>query len=191
MKRILKKTAVVAAAVVAASPAFAHTGAGHADGFMAGLAHPVLGADHLLAMLSVGVWSGLAGRRHALAAPLAFVVFMLAGAALSLSGIALPAVEGMVAASVLALGLMVVAGGRLPIMAGAAMAGLFALFHGHAHAGEATGHIGLYIAGFSLSTLVIHVAGMGLGKGLARSLAARLAVGGAVSVAGGLLLAGL
>lgn len=190
MKSTLKLSLAVAASAIA-GPALAHTGLGHADGFAAGLAHPVFGPDHLLAMLSAGIWSSMAAPKKAWIAPLAFVAAMLAGAGLSFTGIGLPAVEGMIATSVLALGLMVVAGGLLPVAAGVALCGLFALFHGHAHASEAAGGVYAYIAGFSIATALIHVTGIGIGKVISRSFAARVAVGGAVTAAGAFLLAGL
>ena len=53
-------------------------------GFMAGFNHPVLGFDHLLAMLSVGMLSTQLGGRAILTVPLAFVCFMLVGGILGL-----------------------------------------------------------------------------------------------------------
>lgn len=190
MNSTLKLSLAVAGSIIA-GPALAHTGIGHADGFSAGLAHPVLGPDHLLAMLSVGIWSALAAPKRTWIGPLAFVAAMLAGAVLAFAGIGLPAVEGMIAASVLALGLMVVAGGHMPVAAGIALCGLFALFHGQAHASEAAGAVLAYIAGFSVSTALIHGAGIGIGRAISQSALARFAIGGAVSAAGAAILAGL
>ncbi|MBK8455800.1 MAG: HupE/UreJ family protein [Phyllobacteriaceae bacterium] len=180
----------MSALLLAASPALAHTGVGHADGFAAGLAHPVFGPDHLLAMLSVGVWSALAASKRVWIAPLAFVSAMLVGAGLAFAGIGLPGVESMIAASVLALGLMIVAGARLPVAAGVALAGIFAMFHGHAHASEATGGVAAYIAGFALATAAIHLAGIGIGLGASRLAVLRYGVGLAVAGSGVLFLAG-
>lgn len=191
MKTLLKISALAAVAVSLAGPALAHTGAGATHGLLAGVEHPLLGPDHLLAMLSVGVWSALAAPKKAWLAPAAFVSAMLVGAGLSFAGIGLPAVEGMIAASVLALGLMVVAGGRLTVTAGIALCGLFAMFHGHAHASEATGTVFAYIAGFAMSTAAIHLAGIGIGRIVSRQAFARYAVGGLVTAAGAYILAGL
>ncbi|MGX5845246.1 HupE/UreJ family protein [Mesorhizobium sp. ArgA1] len=189
---MLKKTfGLGVAAAIVATPALAHTGAGHADGFAAGFTHPLLGADYLLAMLSVGVWSALAVPAKAWIAPFAFVSAMLCGALLSFAGVGLPTVEGMIASSVLVLGLMVVAGGYLTIISGVALCSLFALFHGHAHASEATGAVISYIAGFSAATALIHVAGIGVGMAIAKRPFARLAVGGAVMAAGAFILSGI
>ena len=190
----MKRTIILAGAATAfaalAGPALAHTGVGHADGFTAGLVHPMLGLDHLLAMTSVGIWSALAVPSRAWVAPLAFVSAMIAGAAIAFLGIALPGVEGMIAASVVALGLMIVAGARLPMTAGVALCGLFALFHGHAHASEATGAVLAYVGGFSVATAAIHVAGIGVGRGIVRSSWLRYAIGVAVAGAGAAFVLG-
>jgi urease accessory protein len=92
---------------------------------------------------------------------------------------------------VLVLGLMVVAGNRLAVSAGVALCGLFAMFHGHAHASEATGGVYAYIIGFSIATAFIHVTGIGIGKVISQNRLARFAVGEAVTAAGAYILAGL
>lgn len=48
--------------ILVSGTAFAHPGHG-ASGFAAGLAHPMQGLDHLLAMAAVALWGGT-GRRH-------------------------------------------------------------------------------------------------------------------------------
>jgi urease accessory protein len=190
MKRTIILAGAATALAVLAGPALAHTGVGHADGFAAGLAHPMLGLDHLLAMTSVGIWSALAIPGRAWVGPLAFVSAMIAGAAIAFLGIALPGVESMIAASVVALGLMIVAGARLPMLAGVALCGLFALFHGHAHASEATGAVLAYVGGFSVATAAIHVAGIGIGRGIVRSSWLRYAIGVVVAGAGAAFVLG-
>lgn len=182
---------LVPAAVLLATPALAHTGQGEASGFAYGLAHPIGGLDHLLAMAAVGLWSAIAlPRGQVLAAPFAFVAAMLAGAGLAFAGLALPAVEGMIAASVLILGLMVATRAKLPVAAGAGVAALFALFHGFAHGAEAAGGIAAYMAGFAISTAAIHLAGVGLGLALTGRRLAEGAVGGAIAAAGLFLTVG-
>ncbi|MFH1342675.1 MAG: HupE/UreJ family protein [Pseudomonadota bacterium] len=169
MRRTVLKLGAAASLAVLASPALAHVGAGHADGFAAGVAHPLMGLDHLLAMAAVGIWSAVAMPSRILVAPATFVAMMIAGAAMAFAGIGLPAVEGMVALSVLVLGMMIVAGAGLPGMLGIGLGGFFALFHGHAHASEATGMALAYVGGFTLSTAALHLAGVGIGLRLASS----------------------
>jgi len=187
-KRLLASLGVLGA--LAASPALAHTGIGHASGLTAGLAHPFFGADHLLAMLSVGIWSALAAQNRAWLTPLAFVTAMIAGAGLSFVGAGFPGVESMIAASVLVFGLMIVAGARLPFAVGTALVGLFAIFHGHAHASEATGAMLAYIAGFAVSTAAIHMAGIGIGLSAARATWLRYGLGLVVAGTGMAMLTG-
>lgn len=196
MKSIDKVLGVAGAALVLASaPAWAHVGVpGHQhSGFLAGLAHPVGGLDHLLAMLAVGIWSALASRgdmRKAWAAPAAFVAAMLLGALAGHAGFSLPLVETGIAVSVLALGLLIAARIELPALAGAGLVALFAVWHGHAHGAEATGAIAAYMAGFALTTTALHVAGIGLGLALARVRIAATLTGGIIAAAGAYLLAG-
>lgn len=196
---------------LATASAFAHPGHDGATvgaSLMAGLAHPFTGADHLLAMAAVGVWSALAAapkggfERGAsiwdlLRLPLAFVAMMLVGAALGLMGVALPAVEPMIAASLLVIGLLVAARARLSALAGMAIVGGFALFHGYAHGAELPATAGAlpgvlaYVGGFAVSTMVLHVMGIGAGAFL-RSRAGWIvrAAGAGVALYGvGLLMA--
>ncbi|ARU03579.1 urease accessory protein UreJ [Comamonas serinivorans] len=159
----------------AAWPVWAHTGAdagAHHHGFMAGALHPLMGLDHLVAMLAVGLWSGLAARpgREVLVAPLGFAAMLLVGAGVGLAGIALPAVEPLIAASLLVLGLLVGAQQRLPVWASVALMGGFALCHGVAHGYELAGEAAAVptLAGMLLATLALHGTGIGLAGVLRR-----------------------
>jgi len=194
MKRASVPALALAFGLLGGGGAWAHTGLDHALSFGAGLAHPWSGADHLLAMVAVGLWAGLNGGRALWAWPAAFVAVMAAGGALGMTGWSLPAVETGIVASVIALGLLVAAGARAPVAAGAALIAAFALLHGHAHGAELPpGSAAVaYGLGFSLATAVLH------GVGLAVALAAgsergRLGVRGlgAVVAAAGLALAAL
>ena len=194
-----------------AASAFAHPGHDAATvgaSLFAGLAHPFTGADHLLAMAAVGVWSALAAtpkgqfgastsKLDLLRLPLAFVAMMLVGAALGLGGVALPAVEPMIAASLLVIGLLVAARARLSAMAGMAVVGGFALFHGYAHGAElpataaALPAVLAYVGGFAVSTMTLHVMGIGAGAFLRRHAGwlARVAGAGVALYGVGLLVA--
>jgi urease accessory protein len=130
----------------------------------AGFVHPFTGLDHLLAMLAVGLWAAQLGGRWTWAVPLAFVGSMLLGGALGFAGVTLPYVEPMIAASVLVLGLLVSLKVRLR-WSGVALVGVFALFHGIAHATEMPPEMSriVYAGGFVLATALLHAAGVGLG----------------------------
>ena len=84
------KAALLASALVASSSAMAHPG--HAEGALAGLMHPLTGADHLLAMVAVGLWAAQLGGRAQWLLPASFVGFLAAGGALGAAGVSLPMV---------------------------------------------------------------------------------------------------
>ncbi|MEK8045105.1 HupE/UreJ family protein [Ideonella margarita] len=142
------------------------TDAAHAHtGFAEGLAHPYTGLDHLAAMLAVGLWSGSGASRRAWVAPLSFVGLMLAGVLLAAGGWALPAIEPMIATSLLALGLLLAARQQLPAPVAAALVGGFALFHGAAH-GMELGDSAAAVTGMLLGTASLHLMGWLAGRSL-------------------------
>lgn len=190
---MLKRLSITAAFLGAATaPAFAHLDPAEHGSLMAGLFHPLSGADHILAMVAVGLWASQIGGRALLAVPAAFVGTMALGFLLAVSGIDIPFVEPAILASVIGLGLLVATAARLPVAASAAVVGLFALFHGHAHGGElgAAGALQFGL-GFLVATAALHAAGVGLGIALGRMgplvtrlLGAATALGGAALVLG-------
>ncbi|MGI2072435.1 HupE/UreJ family protein [Shewanella baltica] len=164
-------------------------------GFMSGFNHPVLGFDHLLAMLSVGMLSTQLGGRAIWTVPLAFVVFMLVGGILGLYAIAVPFVEIGIALSVLLLGLAIAFDRQIPLLFAMAFVGIFAIFHGHAHGAEmpALASPVLYALGFLFGTAVIHLGGVMIGLGMQRMTGQRnlmRVTGAAIAAMGGYLLAG-
>lgn len=169
------------------APASAHLLGMHGTGFEAGVIHPFTGLDHLLAMLAVGIWAAQQGGRALWAIPLAFVGMMSLGGVLALTGMQLPMVETGIATSLLVLGLLVAFSARLPIAAGATLAGLFALFHGYAHGIEiplATSPAG-YALGFIAATAALHGIGIVLGKYMKQGSLPWLQLSGAAVAATG------
>ncbi len=165
------------------SAALAHPGhGGDAGAFAQGWMHPLGGADHVLAMVAVGLWAATATDRRGLwALPLVFVAAMVLGGALGAAGLHLPAVEPMILASSVVLGLAAALALR-PSLAGALpMVALFGVMHGHAHGAEGpAAGLAAYAAGFVLATAALHLAGIGLGRlGAARTLGAATAAAGA------------
>ncbi|MER8377042.1 HupE/UreJ family protein [Mesorhizobium sp. M1406] len=181
----MKRASLSAILLLAASmPAYAHVGIGTTSSFTAGFMHPLSGLDHMTVMIAVGLWAALKGGKAVLAWPAAFVGVMLAGGALGMLHMSLPFVEPGILASVVVLGLLVALAVDLPVSAGVAIIGLFALFHGHAHGTEVPENAsGLeYMAGFAIATALLHAtgiaAGLGLGirfRGLARAAGAACA----------------
>ena len=74
----LRKPLSVTTLLLAPALAFAHPGHDH-SGLVSGIAHPILGLDHLLAMLAVGLWAAQQQGSARLALPLSFVAAMLLG----------------------------------------------------------------------------------------------------------------
>ncbi|TFZ01306.1 HupE/UreJ family protein [Ramlibacter rhizophilus] len=179
--------------LAASAPLQAHElAAGSAGGFLAGLSHPVLGPDHLLAMVAVGLWGAVLGRPLVFALPVVFPGLMLLGAALGMAGVPLPQVERGIALSVLALGLAIAAAWRAPMAAALALVAIFGVFHGHAHGMELPGSADpvAYACGFLLATGGLHLAGILVGSLWHRRSGAWLVrgAGAAIGVAGAAFL---
>lgn len=133
--------------------------------FIGGLTHPILGMDHLLAMLSVGIISAQIGGKAIWTVPTTFVLLMAAGGLVGLAGINFTAVELGIAISVLALGLAIFAKQTIPLAVVMVAVGLFALFHGYAHGAEmpSVAEPIKYALGFLTGTAVIHITGVLIG----------------------------
>lgn len=193
----MKKLILAAVLVMGAGPALAHAGHGDTSGFIAGLSHPLLGPDHLLAMLAVGLWSGFVLPQRFWLGAATFLAAMVAGAALSWAGVHIPMVESWITASVVVFGLLTLFARRgqaagVTALSLAAISG-FALCHGHAHATEAQGNALAYLAGFLAATAALHLAGIGLARSVANGRAARLVQSGlglGIAGAGLLMMAG-
>ena len=192
--KFLQLAALALFAIGLPSLAHAHTGIGHASGWVHGLAHPIGGLDHLCAMVAVGMWAAQAGGRTVWLVPLTFVTIMALGGVLGMAAVPLAYAEQGIVMSLLVLGVLIAAAIRLPLAVSAAVVGLFALCHGYAHGTEMPGDAsGLaYAAGFMLATALLHASGIGLtlfAKGIGRGQWLRLA-GVAITLCGGSLLFG-
>jgi len=172
-KKVLFAISTVAISCVATTT-LAHPG--HADppgGFGAGFAHPLSGR---------AVW----------AVPLSFLCVMALGATFALNGVAPFEIEAGIAASLLALGLLVISARRLPVASAATLTGLFALFHGAAHGSELPGLADPfgYTGGFLAATAMLHVFGVAIGVLMQRRAPALARItGAATAVAGAIFLA--
>lgn len=190
-------TAALGALPLLASAHVGADGAAHHDiGFAQGFVHPFTGMDHLAAMVAVGLWSALIARsaRDVLWAPVGFAAMLLAGALVGLAGVQVPAVEPMIAASLLVIGLLVVTRLRLPGPVAAGVVGVFAVFHGVAHGYELSGDhgAGLAIGGMVLATALLHAGGIAIGWALRqRTVWLPRVAGAAVALFGAALLAQL
>jgi urease accessory protein len=151
-----RRLGVLALMMVIAQPAWAHHPMDgklpqtFLQGLLSGFGHPVIGVDHLAAIVGIGILAALAGRSAAVV--LAFSVSVIAGVGLHLSGIDLPASELFVGLTTLLIGALVIL--RQSISAGRALL-LFALaglVHGYA--------LGESIVGAETSPLVAYLLGL-------------------------------
>lgn len=195
-------SSLAALATTFATSAWAHhpmggvTPSSMTEGLLSGIGHPIIGVDHLAFVIAVGVAATLAGSRFLL--PLAFILATITGTLLHVAAIGLPAVELMIAASLVILGAAVFMGRDISM---AVLAGLFAvagLFHGFAYGeaifGAETTPLFAYLAGFGLTQYAIAVVAgsaivmtIGKARNWAENIPARIA-GGIVAGVGALLV---
>lgn len=187
-------------AMLAAAPASAHhamdgeTPATLGQGLLSGLAHPVIGLDHLAFVIAAGVLAAPLAGRYLL--PAAFVAAGLLAALWHVGGFDLPGAEIGIALSVVALGGIALRGRGLPALP---LAGLFAvagLLHGYALAESVVGAeaapIAAYLGGFGLVQYGIALGAMVLTRSLATDRGVLVQRGvGAMAVVVGLAQLGL
>lgn len=133
------------------SLALAHPGHGF-SGFASGFMHPLVGWDHLLMMVAIGVWAANMGGKARWQLPLTFVCTMLAGALLGAAGITVGGVESAIAAGLLALGFVLMTRLAMNRTTQLLFTALFGLMHGLAH--------GVELAQGSLSNMMMPLLGM-------------------------------
>ncbi len=188
VNRWMLSAALSAMVALAPETALAHQETGQATGFVVGLAHPVSGLDHVLAMIAVGLWGAVLGPPAIWVLPIAFPVVMAFGGLLGLLGFPLPGVEIGIALSAIVLGVMVLAEVRPPLLLAALLVAFFAIFHGHAHGRELPEGASalLYSLGFVMATGLLHAVGILVGVARRWSAGRQVvrAAGGGVAVAG-------
>lgn len=156
----------VVAALLMPQLASAHEAVGMQFGsFIGGLAHPVLGIDHFLAMVSVGILSAQIGGRAIWTVPATFVGVMAFGGLLGTIDVGLSAIEVGIACSLLILGVAIAMDRKVPLSAAMTAVGFFAIFHGYAHGAEMPNVAKpiIYSIGFLTGTAVLHLFGVIIG----------------------------
>jgi urease accessory protein len=163
--RIARAVLAIGIGSLVSNPAAAHIGTGLPGGLGSGFTHPFSGLDHLLAMVSVGLWGAFLGRPLIYVLPVVFPAMMVAGAVMGMFEVPLPPVEIGIALSVLVLGSCIALSLRAPVWAACLVVTVFAVFHGYAHGKElpSAADPTSYSAGFVLATGLLHVSGICLG----------------------------
>jgi urease accessory protein len=162
-KRLTQIAAVAAPAALSATPAFAHhvMGGGlpstFAQGFLSGIGHPIIGVDHFLFIVGVGLLAAMIGRPLLL--PLGFILGTLAGVGLHVQGLNLPFGELAIALSVVLMAVAVIAEVKLSAIMVGALVAVAGIFHGYAYGESIYGAeptpLVSYMAGFALIQLAI------------------------------------
>ena len=145
--------------------ALAHAPEGAGGGFVTGFLHPIMGVDHLVAMVAVGLWGAFLGERALWILPIVFPSIMAFGAAFGIVGLEIPLVEFVIALSGVVLGALIALRVRAPLAIAMVLVGIFAIFHGYAHGVEMPEQISAitYSAGFVIGTGLLHLAGVAIG----------------------------
>ena len=145
--------------------ALAHAPEGAGGGFVTGFLHPIMGVDHLVAMVAVGLWGAFLGERALWILPIVFPSIMAVGAAFGIVGLEIPLVEFVIALSGVVLGALIALRVRAPLAIAMVLVGIFAIFHGYAHGVEMPEQISAitYSAGFVIGTGLLHFAGVAIG----------------------------
>jgi urease accessory protein len=148
-----------------AQSAQAHIVAGASTGFFSGVLHPISGLDHILAMVSVGIWGAQLGQPAIWILPVTFPMMMAFGGLMGFLGVPLPFTELGIALSMVVLGGAIMLEARPPLPVVMAIVAFFAIFHGHAHGTELPkGESALlYSLGFVLATGFLHLVGVTIG----------------------------
>jgi len=193
----MKVPALVVALSAAATPALAHhvmggkTPTSFLDGLLSGLGHPIIGLDHLAAVIAIGCLA--ARERRGAILVIGYVIAMMIGAAGHIGEATVAGAELFVAISVILLGLVLFAIRPLRVDIAIALFAFAGLLHGYALgesiAGAQPAPLHAYFIGLALIQAVLALATMAL----ARLLAARTAAEPAVVrvVAAGIIVIGL
>lgn len=163
-----------------APSAAAHVLGGPMGGFGSGFEHPLLGFDHFLAMMAVGLWGAQMGGRAVWSLPATFPLIMCIGGVVGMLSLAPAAIIAPgIALSVIVLGAVILAAWKAPEPVALVIVGFFAIFHGYPHGQIApqAADPAAYTVGFVVATGMIHILGIGVGLLLGRLYGGRLVRG--------------
>ena len=129
---------ILSIAFINASPALAHHPNGgkipstFAEGFLSGLGHPVIGIDHLVFVIAVGLLAA-SSKKLGMIIPAVFVLATAIGTAIHLQSINLPVVEIIISASVLLIGIFLAKKEKTNLALLTVISAIAGIFHGYAY----------------------------------------------------------
>lgn len=142
---------------------WAHPGHDLQTGFASGFLHPLTGWDHLLVMLSLGIWAARRPAQQGWQLPVLFVSVMAVFAVLAMVWLPMSLAEVLVAASVLVMGGLLMGKDRLSRWVQFLVVALAAAAHGYVH-GVELGQSWSALGGMVLATAGLHGLGWLLGR---------------------------
>ncbi|MBE9061372.1 HupE/UreJ family protein [cf. Phormidesmis sp. LEGE 11477] len=157
-----------------ASPALAHhpfggtTPTSWVQGFLSGLGHPIIGPDHFVFTIIVGL---LAIRsKPAVVVPMVFLGATLAGTGIHLMELNLPTPEFFISLSVVLFGVIAAYGRQMSLTAIVILSAMAGIFHGYAYGEAVVGAemtpLLAYLAGFTLIQAAIMAVAFGIAQKL-------------------------
>jgi urease accessory protein len=149
-------------------------------GLREGFLHPVLGPDHLVTMIAVGLVSIVLGGVAIWRVPAVFVLALVVGGVAGYWDFELVAVELWIVGSLAIIGVVLLTRARPKLSWARVAAALFGFAHGNAHGLElpvAAGPVG-FAVGFTLASLCCHMTGIGIGALVARTRHAEVMLSG-------------
>ena len=168
-------SSVLGIILLMASPALAHHPNGgnipstFAEGFLSGLGHPIIGIDHLVFVIGIGLLAALS-KKFGMIIPVAFALATAIGTGVHLQGIDLPVVELIISASVLVVGIFLAQKERANLALITAVSAIAGIFHGYAYGesivGAQTTALSAYLLGFCSIQLAISGGAFYIGKQL-------------------------
>jgi urease accessory protein len=160
---------ILLALIALSAMAFGHTTTLESGGFSSGFLHPVSGLDHILAMVGVGMLAYASARKGAVLL-IAFMGAMVVAATIGFAGVTFAYTEQGILLSIAAVFALIGFAKQIPMGAIVAIIAFFGMFHGFAHGAEfQSGSFLAYMAGFSTSTLLLHISGIALAYAYAKT----------------------
>lgn len=166
-------SSIVGISLITAIPVLAHHPSGgkipstFIEGFLSGLGHPVIGIDHLIFVIAIGLLAALS-KRLGMIIPVAFTIATAIGTGIHLQSVSLPVPELIISASVLVMGVFLAKANSTNLGILGITSAIAGIFHGYAYGesivGAETTALGAYLLGFCAIQLGISTAAFYVGK---------------------------
>ena len=178
-------------------PSLSYAHGGHGSGFIEGFTHPIFGVDHFLTIIGIAILAYTLDPKKWYKFIGVFIIMMIIGGIIGIGKEASPAIEKIIAISVLAIGVGIL---FLPLtkstLAILSIIAIIGFFHGYAHGVEMseTNTIYKYVPGYSVGAILLSSVGWQISKyssdtsnpiGIYRFIGGLIAGAGIIIVIGG------